>query len=123
MIRKEMQEIENKVVEIEYDKLCNELNEKDSEGYYKYPWFRSGKNFGKQLRSCSAYVLETENYYVLKSYNTIIACIDKENDSLYDFLRMVYGFTSTSAQHISKFNHEYCAGYYGCKHTAIWRDV
>ena len=57
-----------------------------------------------QLRSCSARVGQKGKWYVLKSYNTIIAIIDTTTDTLYDFLRYVYGYTSTSAQHISKFN-------------------
>lgn len=123
MTTKELQRIENKKVESFYATLCDELNERDDDGFYIYPWFRSGKNFGKQLRSCQAYVLETENYYVLKSYSTIVAFIDKESDTLYDVLRLVYGYTSTSAQHIAKFNHDYCAGYYGCKYVKTWRPV
>ena len=122
-MKKQIQLQINKAVENEYKKLCDELNEKDTNGYYKYPWFRSGKNFGKQLRSCQAYVLETEHYYVLKSYNTIIACIDKKTDTLFDFLRMVYGYTSTSAQHISKFNKDYCKGKWNCEETYTYRTI
>lgn len=62
-----------------------------------------------RLRSCSAQVWETEGYYVLESYNTIIACIDKESMICYDVLRYVYGYTAKSAQHISKFHHDYRA--------------
>lgn len=61
----------------------------------------------QQLRSCKAYVTETTNYYVLKSYNTIVACIRKDCGQAYDFLCMVYGYTATSAQHIRKFFHDY----------------
>ena len=61
----------------------------------------------RRLRTCSAVVLETSNYYVLQSYATIIALIDKETDICYDFLRYVYGYTSTSGQHIAKFRHDY----------------
>lgn len=69
----------------------------------------------KKLRYCAARVYETKNYYLLKSYNTFIACIDKKTNTLYDCLRIVYGYTSTSAHHISKFNYDYKAGKYGCK--------
>ena len=68
----------------------------------------------KRLRTCKAIVYETENYYILRSYNTVVAVIDKEFDTLYDCLRVVYGYTSTSAQHIAKFNHDYCSGSWGC---------
>ena len=56
-----------------------------------------------RLNSCNAYVLETANYYVLRSYQTDIAIIDRRTDIMYDFLRLVYGYTATSAQHIAKF--------------------
>ena len=68
----------------------------------------------KRLRTCKAIVYETENYYILRSYNTVVAVIDKALDTLYDCLRIVYGYTSTSAQHITKFNHDYCLGARGC---------
>lgn len=123
MTRKEIQTVENQKVNSLYDSLVNELNEKTSEDFYKYPWFRSGKNFGKQLRSCQAYVLETENYYVLKSYDTIVAAIEKSTDTFFDFLRLVYGYTATSAQHISKFNHDYCRGKWNCETVLTWRAV
>lgn len=74
----------------------------------------------KRLLYCSAYVFDTEDFYILKSYNTFIACIEKSTDTLYDALRVVYGYTATSAKHISKFNHGpvyggYSGGTYGCK--------
>ena len=90
------QENINKECEIAYKSCMNELN-------------KNSKYCG-QLRSCSASVYETENYYILQSYQTFIACIEKSTDVLYDFLRIVYGYTSTSAQHISKFSHDYCNG-------------
>ena len=61
----------------------------------------------KQLRTCQAYIYETENFYILRSYHTIVACINKNNGQCYDFLRMVFGYTATSAQHISKFIRDY----------------
>lgn len=62
---------------------------------------------GTRLRTCQAYVYETPSFYVLRSYNTVVAIIEKSTDTCYDFLRLVYGYTSTSAQHISKFNNDY----------------
>lgn len=61
----------------------------------------------KKFRSCSAEVLEKDNYILLRSYNTIVAVIDLEYGIGYDFLRLVYGYTATSAQHISKFFKDY----------------
>lgn len=71
-----------------------------------------GGNRGTQLRSCRAHVHETENYYILQSYNTMVACIDKRTKCGYDVLRYEYEYTATSAQHISKFLHDYGAENY-----------
>ena len=60
-----------------------------------------------RLRTCNANVIETHEYYILLSYRTIVAFIDKSTGVLYDVLRPVYGYTRTSAQHISKFDHDY----------------
>ena len=79
------------------------------------PWSR--------LRSCQAWTVETENYIFLKSYRTIIAVIDKTTDTLYDVLRRVYGYTSTSAQHIAKFNSDMGIGMYGCENRYTYRNV
>lgn len=76
-----------------------------------------------RLRSCQAYVYETNNFYVLRSYNTFISCISKRTDTLYDMLRHEYGYTNTSAQHIAKFNNDYCRGYWGCEKRFTWRSV
>ena len=71
-----------------------------------------------RLRTCSAYVYETVGYYVLCSYNTNVAFIRKADGTCFDVLRLVYGYTNTSAQHIAKFRHDYNA-------TSIetWRKV
>ena len=84
----------------------------------------------KRLRSCSAEVapvMDAETgklmYYVLRSYQTIVAAIDVSNDTLYDFLRYVYGYTSTSAQHIAKFGQDYGMSKWGCAHVLTYREV
>ena len=73
--------------------------------FYEWDWA-----FASRLRNCKAmvYAFDTEKgrVYVLKSYNTIVAMID-EAGVCYDFLRYVYGYTATSAQHISKFFKDY----------------
>lgn len=78
---------------------------------------------GKRLRSCQAYVYETPSFYVLRSYNTVVAIIEKKTDTCYDFLRGVYGYTNTSAQHISKFDKDYGRGAWGCKERVTYREV
>ena len=77
----------------------------------------------KRLRSCSAEVARIGNWYVLRSYRTIVAIIDIKTDTLYDFLRYVYGYTATSAQHISKFNQDYGMGKWGCTNRLTYRDI
>ena len=84
------------------------INEKCMEEYGKaMEEFRTGFFEGKRLRTCRAYVFETEHYWILKSYNTIVAVTSKDSGICYDVLRIVYGHTATSAQHIAKFAHDY----------------
>ena len=85
------------------DWVLNALNDMKTELQEKQPFSFEWK----QLRNCQAYVAETENFYILRSYNTIVAVIRKKYGQSYDFLRYVYGYTATSAQHISKFIHDY----------------
>lgn len=97
MTAKQVQEATNFCVKENFNRAMNEYNTK---GYLTR----------KQLRSCTAWVYETENYYILKSFNTFIASINKEDSKLFDALRMVYGFTSRSAGQIAKFWHDYGDG-------------
>ena len=62
-----------------------------------------------RLRTCNACVWETKHFYLLQSYSTIVAAIDKGNNIMFDFLRYVYGYTATTAQHIAKFANDYGA--------------
>ena len=71
-----------------------------------------------RLNKCKAYVIETENYYLLFSYETFVAFISKRENICYDILRLVYGYTSTSAQHIAKFRKAY-----GAVDTLTYRPV
>lgn len=84
----------------------------------------------RKLRSCSASVADAIDcetgevlYHVLTSYNTVVAIIDVQTDTLIDFLRYVYGYTSTSAQHISKFSKDYGSGKWGCANTLRYYPV
>lgn len=74
-----------------------------------------------RLRTCSAVVIETEHYFILQSYLTLVAVIDKATDVLYDVLRYAYGYTSTSAQHISKFEKDYCRDKWNCEMRLTYR--
>lgn len=78
---------------------------------------------GTRLRTCQAYVYETPSFYVLRSYNTVVAIIEKSSDICYDFLRYVYGYTCASAQHISKFDKDYSRDTWGCKERVTYREV
>ena len=78
---------------------------------------------GNRLRTCQAYVYETPSFYVLRSYNTVVSIIEKKTDTCYDFLRAVYGYTSTSAQRISKFDKDYGRCAWGCTERVTYREV
>ena len=54
---------------------------------------------------CQAWVTQTDDYIYLMSYSTIVAVIEKSTGFLADVLRMVFGYTATSAKHIAKFRH------------------
>ena len=87
------QQVKNAIVLKHFNEACEELYRSNSKG--------------KRLRSCTAWVYETENYFVLQSYNTYIAAISKYTGLCYDALRHEYGYTSTSNQHVCKFWHDY----------------
>lgn len=83
----------------------------------------TGTSGVRRLRTCSAEVYRVGTFWALRSYNTTIAIIDTETDTLYDFLRLVYGYTATSAQHISKFSKDYGEGKWGCAHEMRYYRV
>ena len=96
-MKKDVQLVINEWVENVYENCMDEYEE--SVNSFRGMW--------KQLRTCKVDVYETKNFYILRSYNTIVACINKNSGQAYDFLRMVFGYTSTSAQHIAKFVSDY----------------
>ena len=71
--------------------------------------FDGEQKFVARLRTCSATVWETKNWYFLQSYATYVAAIEKKTGIMYDFLHYVYGYSATSAQHIAKFATDYHA--------------
>lgn len=74
----------------------------------------------ERLRSCTAYVYKySDGYIVLRSYNTFVAFITPDGDFV-DILRLVYGYTATSAQHIGKFYHDYAGN---CKNYYTYRPI
>ena len=57
-----------------------------------------------RLYHCNAdYTILKGGWFVLRSYSTIVAAYNVYKDEMFDFLRLVYGYTATSAQHIAKF--------------------
>ena len=56
-----------------------------------------------RLNKCQAWTYEVSYFVVLISYNTEVACIDMRTGICYDYLRKVFGYTASSAQHIAKF--------------------
>lgn len=76
-------------------------NYKDIESLLYYV-FHIGKKRCK-LYSCNAEIWECMGILALVSYGTPIALFTADDGALYDCLRVVYGYTATSSQHISKF--------------------
>lgn len=87
-----------------------------------YEWFNASHSSPikfKRLRACQAMVFEFDDCYILQSYHAPVAGIRKYTGEEYDFLRMVYGYTATSAQHIAKFFADYGNG--GTRN--VWRNI
>lgn len=110
---KELQVIENVKVLDNFNKALDDLQ--DYACTHDVPLVR--------LRTSSAYVLETDNYYLLRSYDTIVAVIDKSTNICYDALRHVYGYTATSAKHINKFITDYTGNYPSLATRYTFRDI
>lgn len=107
-IKQYNQDIDNVCCESVYADLLHEFTESHS--------------VAKRLRSCQARVYETKSYYVLESYETFVAVIRKQDNMIFDVLRFAYGYTSTSAQHIAKFIHDYTP-YPWNNRRCTWRDL
>lgn len=103
----EKQAVINYKVEQLYNEYCHHFQ----------PWADS--TIVERLRTCTASVYKDHNgYVVLRSYNTFVAFITPNGDFV-DILRLIYTYTATSAQHISKFYHDYagkCTNYYTYRH-------
>lgn len=79
--------------------------------YMRHVWNNGKLVCMKRLRHCQAwvYTFEDENghaYHVLRSYGTMVAGVSPIGDK-YDWLRYVFCYTATSAQHIAKFFQDY----------------
>ena len=115
-----------------YDQKCENLNAEAALDCFRIALRSATTSICNEhkLRSCSATVFDIVDdttgevlYHALRSYQTIVAFIDPATDTLYDVLRYVYGYTSTSAQHISKFSKDYGMGKWGCAKRVTYREV
>ena len=106
MTKREIQKQENIIVENAWSKA-------------KKVWISAQNRLDgfERLDDCQAKTCQTSGYSFLISYNTIVAFVD-DSDNMYDVLRLVYGYTNTSAKHISKFRGKFRHLY---EHT--WREV
>lgn len=110
--------------------MFEELNIKkneDAKNYYRgiegilYYVFKNGKKRCR-LYSCNAEIWECSGILILVSYGTPIAVFAPDDGSLCDCLRVVYGYTATSAQHISKFKKWLAENNYPVKYAVRFRN-
>ena len=95
MTKREIQKLENQLVEKAWEKA-------------KKVWTNSSKDIDEleRLDYCQAWTYQTRGYSFLVSYSTLVAFID-DNGNMFDVLRLVYGYTTTRAKHISKFRNKF----------------
>lgn len=107
--------------------VCNINKNEDNKQYYRgiegilYYVFTNGKRRCR-LYSCNAEILECSGILILVSYDTPIAVFAPDDGSLYDCLRIVYGYTATSSQHISKFEKWLAENNYTVKSAVRFKD-
>ena len=104
----------NAIVEENFNLALNQLKQENPKASCYLNSKQMKEAGAKRLRRASAYVWETTDFYILQSYETLIACIDKRTDTCFDLLRLIYGYTATSAKHVSMFRKDYGAGKWGC---------
>lgn len=106
MTKKEIQKLENEMVERAWDKS-------------QKVWANASKELDEveRLDYCQAWTYQTRGYSFLVSCETIVAFID-DRGNMYDVLRLVYEYTSTHAKHIAKFRNKFR---HVSEHT--WREV
>ena len=98
-MRKDQQKIDNLKCQAAWKAATKEINWHELKSYPLY--------------KCNARMIKTDRYFILESYDSLVAVYDTQKQTLCDCLRDVYGYTATSAQHIRKFenwlnNHGYC---------------
>ena len=106
--------------------VCNINKNEDNKHFYRgiegilHYVFTNGKKRCK-LYSCNAEIWGCMDILVLVSYGTPIALYTRDG-SLYDCLRVVYGYTATSSQHISKFEKWLAENNYTVKNAVRFKD-
>lgn len=76
----------------------------------------------RTLHYCNAEIWEYKGFLALVSYRTPIAVYAPDNATLYDCLRIVFGYTATSSQHISKFSKWLAENNYPVQEFVRFRD-
>ena len=75
-----------------------------------------------RLYYCNAEIREYKGFLALVSYGTPIAVYAPDDATLYDCLRIVYGYTATSAKHICKFSNWLAENNYPVQEFVRFRD-
>ena len=98
--------------QIKINTICNDVFTDAMREYYREQRYTHTIKIGKPLRHCQAKVFETENFYILQSYETLIAAIRKVGNVCINFMHHEYNFDkhatgATSAQQFYKFVKDY----------------
>lgn len=98
--------------QIKINALCNDVFNAAMREYYEEQRNAKTVKKGKPLRHCQAKVFETENFYILQSYETLIAAIRKDDNICVNNMRHEYHFDeyatgATSTQQFYKFVKDY----------------
>ena len=99
---------------VENEKVNSTLCELDNMPYSK----TVARQMLTRLNTCQAWTYQNGYFVVLISYNTEVACIDMRTGICYDYLRKVYVYTATSAQHIAK-----CMKKFGATKKVTYRPI
>lgn len=79
-----------------YDSCLHELLSVGKDNCYIYPHWNTQLKPWERLRYCNAWYIETYNFIILQSYQTIVAVYDKKNNTFYSFQLFSYGIKTTT---------------------------
>ena len=110
MTRQEARNIKLQTVNFDNELVADAMRKAMSEYAEEYQYLG-------RLYHCNAEVYKTKNWYILKSYQTFVACTPTSDGNIllkgygYDFLLKNYGKrTTSSSQQIHKFFKKYARG-------------